>query len=95
MNRFEEIRSLKAGIIITDKDNIIISHNTHASRLLKVAISAGKPIKYYLPYLSSMDLHKDHTTDSIVYTFGLSDTENLSKNIFQNLIQIIYLLIVF
>ena len=85
MNRFEEIRNLKAGIIITDKDNIIISHNTHASRLLKVAISAGKPIKYYLPYLSSMDLHKDHTTDSIVYTFGLSDTENLSKNIFQNL----------
>lgn len=85
MNKLGEIKNLNAGIIITDKNNIILSHNLHAAKLIKTGISLGKSIKYYFPYISSMDLHKERTEDNEVYIFGMSSIKSVSKNIFQSL----------
>ncbi|MGB5823359.1 MAG: sigma 54-interacting transcriptional regulator [Proteocatella sp.] len=85
MNKFEEIKSLNAGIIITDKNNIILSHNMHAAKLLKVDISVGRSIKYYLPYISSMNLHIEDTQNTSLYIFGISNLTSISKSIFQGI----------
>lgn len=85
MIKLDDIYSFNTGVIITDKQDIILSFNSTASKLLNLDISKGRLIKYYLPYISSKNLYREITKDFNVYFFGMGDFKSISSKIFENI----------